>query len=75
MLRGLITRESIAFSTSMQSYKKIPDGVSPPGFLSYKAFEMSACRYFFSTFTVVPSDMRTMLTPFCISLMRCPLML
>lgn len=73
MLRGLITRESIAFSTSMQSYKKIPDGVSPPGFLSYKAFEMSACRYFFSTLTVVPSDMRTMLTPFCISFSFFPL--
>lgn len=73
MLRGLITRESIAFSTSMQSYKKIPDGITPPGFLSYNVLEIFTYRYFLSTLTVVPSALRTMLMPFCISFSFLPL--
>ena len=72
MLRRLIMSGCVVSFMPMQSYKKIPDGMPPPGFLSYKAFKMSACRYFFSTFTVVPSALRTMLTPFCSSFTRCP---
>lgn len=73
MLRCLINGGGKAYPMPMQSYKKIPDGITPPGFLSYNVFEIFTYHYFLSTLTVVPSALRTMLMPFCISFSFLPL--